>query len=133
VEDHIKHQQQVLHLLKENLTMAQNHMKQQANHRHSERSFKVGDWVFLILQPYKHMSLKQQKKENKSAPKYYGPYKVLQRIGSMTYQLELPPYSCAHPVFLVSFLKKVIGNKIPVQTILPEINEKKKCLINYCH
>jgi hypothetical protein len=53
VEDHIEHQQQVLQLLKENLTMAQNHMKQQANHHRSERSFEVGDWVFLRLQPYK--------------------------------------------------------------------------------
>jgi hypothetical protein len=30
-----------------------NRMKQQADQHHSERSFEVGDWVFLILQPYK--------------------------------------------------------------------------------
>jgi hypothetical protein len=53
VEDHIEHQQQVLQILKENLTMAQNRMKQQAYQHHSERSFEVGDWVFLRLQPYK--------------------------------------------------------------------------------
>ena len=52
VEDHIENQQQVLQILKDNLTMAQNRMK-----HHSERSFEVGDWVFLILQPYKQMSL----------------------------------------------------------------------------
>src|ERR1700733_9278804 len=40
-------------------------MKQQANQHHSERSFDVGDWVFLRLQPYKQMSLKQAKKDNK--------------------------------------------------------------------
>jgi hypothetical protein len=72
----------------------------------------VGDWVSLRLQPYKHMSLKKQKKDNKLSPKYYAPYKVLQRIGSMDYKLELPPYLHVHPVFHVSFLKKVINNKI---------------------
>ena len=53
VEDHMKHQQQVLQLLKDNLNLAQNRMKQQADQHRSERSFNVGDWVFLILQPYK--------------------------------------------------------------------------------
>jgi hypothetical protein len=53
VEDHIENQQQVFQLLKDNLTMAQNRMKQQADQHHSEISFEVGDWVFLILQPYK--------------------------------------------------------------------------------
>ena len=53
VEDHIEHQQQVLQILKDNLTMAHNCMKQQAYQHHSERRFEVGDWVFLRLQPYK--------------------------------------------------------------------------------
>jgi hypothetical protein len=89
VEDHIEHQQQVLQILKDNLTMAQNRMKQQADQNCNERSFEVGDWVFLRLQPYKQMSLKQAKKDNKISPKYYGPYKVLQNIGTMVYKLKL--------------------------------------------
>ena len=71
VEDHIEHQQQVLQLLKENLTMAQNCMKRQAYQHRSERIFEVGDWLFLRIQPYKQMSLKQDKKDNKLSPKYY--------------------------------------------------------------
>jgi hypothetical protein len=53
VEDHIEHKQQVIELLKDSLTMTQNRMKQQADKHWSERSFEVGDWVFLRLQPYK--------------------------------------------------------------------------------
>ena len=75
------------------------------------------------------MSLKQQNKDNKLAPKYYGPYKVLQRIENVAYKLELPPDSRVHLVFYVSCLKKVIGNKIPIQTILLEINEEGEFIL----
>ena len=41
--DHIEHQQEVLQLLKDNLNLAQNQMKQQADQHLSERSFDVRD------------------------------------------------------------------------------------------
>ena len=128
VEHHIKHQQKVLQLLKDNLVLPQNRMKQQANQHRNKRSFNVGDWVFLQLQPYKQMSLKQAKKDNKLSPKYYGPYKVLQKIGTMAYKLELLAASRVHPVFHVSCLNKVIGDKLPVQAILPELDEEGKII-----
>eukprot|EP00253_Pinus_taeda_P009725 PITA_09725 len=129
MERHIEHQQQVLQLLKDNLVLAQNRMKQQANQHRSERSFDVGDWVLLRLQPYKQMSLKQAKKDNKLSPKYYGPYKVLQNIGTMAYKLEPPAASRLHPIFHVSCLKKVIGDKLLVQTIFPELDEEGKIIL----
>ena len=104
-------------------------MKQQADQHRSERSFEVGDCVFLRLQPYKQMFLKQAKKDNKLSPKYYGPYKVLQNIGTMAYKLELPASSRVHPVFHVSCLKKVIGDKIPVQTTFSELDEEGKIIL----
>ena len=75
------------------------------------------------------MSLKQAKKDNKLSPKYYGPYKVLQNIGTMEYKLELPASSRVHTVFHVSCLKKVICEKIPVQKILPEFDEEGKIIL----
>ena len=55
---HIEHQQQVLQILNDNLVLEQNRMKQQAYQHRSERSFDVGDWVFLWLKPYKCPSSK---------------------------------------------------------------------------
>ena len=34
-----------------------------------------------------------------------------------------------HPIFHVSCLKKVIGDKLPVQTILPELDEEGKIIL----
>ena len=76
------------------------------------------------------MFVKQFKKDNKLSPKCYGPYKVLQKTGTMAYKLELPASSRVHLVFHVSCLKKVIGNKISVQTILPEVEEEGKIILD---
>ena len=104
-------------------------MKQQVDQHCSEQSFNVGNWVFLRLKPYKQMSLKNTKKDNKLSPKYYGPYKVLQNIGSMSYKLELPAYSWVHPILDVSCLKKVINDKLLVQNLLPELDEEGKIIL----
>ena len=63
----------MIELLKDNLIMAQNRMMQQADQHSTEREFEVGDWVFIRLQPYKQVSLKQGGKKI-FAPKLYGPY-----------------------------------------------------------
>jgi hypothetical protein len=100
VEEHIENQQQVLQLLKDNLTMAQNRMKQQADQHRSERSFGVRDWAFLRLQPYKQMSLKKSKKDNKLYPKYYGPIRCCKRlvcgiqIGASCIFVSTPSFPC---------------------------------------
>ena len=118
--------------------MAQNRIKQVYQHR-SERNFEVGDWVFLRLQPYKQISIKKkERKNNKLSPRYYGPYQIMQKIGSVSYKLELPPTKKIHPVFHVSCLKKVIGQNIPTQIVLPELDEEgriileQECILQTC-
>ena len=76
------------------------------------------------------MSLQKGNKDNKLSPNYYDPYKVFQNIGTMAYKLEFPASSRVHPVFHVSCLKKVIGDKFPVQTIYPELDKEGKIILN---
>jgi hypothetical protein len=113
----------ILCTLKQNLVMVQNRMKQQADQGHSERQFAEGDQVFFQMQPYKKNSLKVDHCQ-KMAPKFYGPYIVLKRVGQVAYQLALSNHSKLHPVFHVSYLKKVIGTKCQTQTNLPKLDEE---------
>jgi ribosomal protein L21E len=63
-------------LVKQHLHRAQDRMKQQADKGRSKRQFKVGDMVFLKLQPYVQSSLAPRSNQ-KLAFKFFGPYKVV--------------------------------------------------------
>lgn len=54
-------------------------MKQQADRNRTEREFEVGERVYVKLQPYKQLSLKQKGKY-KLVPKFYGPYHINKKI-----------------------------------------------------
>ena len=91
------------------------------NQKRVERSFAVGDWVYLRLQLYKQ-TLVHNKKLGKLAPRYYGPFKVLQKIGEVSYKLDLPLGSLIHPVFHVSNLKAKLGNQVVPRPTLLAVN-----------
>ena len=103
VKSQLEENQKVMQVLRDNLTMAQNRMKQQANQRRTEREFEVADWVFVRLQIYKQLPLKQQGK-NKLSPYFFGPYQIIQKISPVAYELKLPDKSRIHNVFHVSNL-----------------------------
>ena len=98
-------------VLKDNLHHAQNQQKIYVDQKRVERSFQIGDLVFLRLQPYKQSSLKINGAE-KLKPHFYGPYQILRKIGEVAYEIELPDNSKIHNIFHVSKLKRVLGKNI---------------------
>lgn len=74
------------------LKKGQHKMKQVANKKRTERVFLVFDWVFLKLQPYRQ-KLVTLRHNLKLASRYYGPFQVVQKIGTVAYRLDLPSTS----------------------------------------
>ena len=69
--------------------------------------FDVGDHVFLKVSPMKEVM--RFGKRWRHAPRYIGPFEILNRIGNVSYKLALPPnLSHVHPVFYISMLRKYI-------------------------
>lgn len=89
-------------------------MKYYADKNISDRELGVRDMVYLKLQPYMQASV-AIRKNLKLSTKYYGPYKILQKIGIVAYRLELHSGSQIYPVFHVSQLKKRVGPTISSQ------------------
>ena len=65
----------------------------------------MGDHVFLKVMPKR--GVVRFDKRGKLAPRYIGPFEILERVGTVAYRLVLPPsLSSVHEVFQVSMLQK---------------------------
>ena len=85
--------------------MAQSRQKSYADNRRRPLEFQVGDHVFLKVQTRRGIVCFGQK--GKLAPRFIGPFEILQRIGEVAYRLALPPQlSGVHNVFHLSMLRK---------------------------
>lgn len=122
VADLIQDREAHFAMLKEQLVAAQNRMKLYADQKWSDREFQVGDQVLLTLQPYAQSSL-VNRPFPKLAFKFFGPYKILQRIGATAYKLDLPATSQIHSVFHSSQLRPFTPDFSPVYSELPEITD----------
>ncbi|KZV20077.1 hypothetical protein F511_10151 [Dorcoceras hygrometricum] len=76
-----------------------------ANKRRRPLEFQAGDLVFLKVSPFR--SVMRFGHKGKLAPRYVGPYEIVERIGPLAYRLLLPPeLSSIHDVFHVFMLRK---------------------------
>lgn len=112
-------------LLKDHLARAQNRMKQMADRGKISREFQVGEMVLLKLQPYAQKTVVNRPCP-KLAFKFFGPFKVLAKIGSVAYRLELPDSAQVHPVFHVSQLKPYHPSYTPVFTYFASLGGSDK-------
>ena len=79
--------------------------------------------VYLKIQPYRHTSLSIHK-HFKLHSKYYGPFKILEKIGRCAYKLLLPNDCKLHPTFHVSQLKQHIGPQVVPHPYLPLVDDQ---------
>lgn len=84
LETMLAEKQQQWATLKEILVGAQARMKDYADQNRSVREFAVGDLVYLKLQPYRQVTVAIRKNLKLSA-KFFGPYKILDKIGKVAY------------------------------------------------
>ncbi|GJY53239.1 putative reverse transcriptase domain-containing protein [Tanacetum coccineum] len=105
--------------IKERLKTARSRQKSYADKRRKPLEFQVGDRVLLKVSPWK--GVVRFGKKGKLAPRYVGPFEIVERVGPVAYRLKLPQeLSCIHDTFHVSNLKKCLAEP-DVQVPLDEI------------
>jgi hypothetical protein len=103
----LKDAERQVQMVCESLKVAQSRQKSYADKRRRDLSFEVGDFIYLKVSPMRGTC--RFKVKGKLAPRYVGPFKIVDRRGEVAYQLELPPQlSDVHDVFHVLQLKKCL-------------------------
>ncbi|GJX93860.1 putative mitochondrial protein [Tanacetum coccineum] len=121
VDRTLQAREESIKVLKFHLKRSQDRIRNQANKHMTNRQFEVDDSVYLKHQPHKQVSIRQGL-QHKLLSKYYGPFKVAERIGEVAYRLKLPSSSQIHLVFHISHLKKCHG-KDHSMGVLPQLRE----------
>ncbi|KAD6454380.1 hypothetical protein E3N88_09086 [Mikania micrantha] len=106
-------------IIQSRLKAARDRQKSYADRRRKPLEFQVGDRVLLKVSPWK--GVVRFGKKGKLAPRYVGPFEILDRIGPVAYKLKLPvELSNVHDTFHVSNLKKCLADhdvQIPLEDI----------------
>ncbi|GJV00659.1 putative reverse transcriptase domain-containing protein, partial [Tanacetum coccineum] len=110
--------------IKKRIQAARDRQKSYADRRRKPLEFQAGDKVMLKVSPWKGVI--RFGKRGKLNPRYVGPFKILAKVGTVAYRLELPEQlSRVHSTFHVSNLKKCFSDEpltIPLDEI--EIDDK---------
>ncbi|KAL0552135.1 hypothetical protein IC582_011232 [Cucumis melo] len=122
VEEMLQERDAVLITLCEHLRLAQEQMKVYADRKRPNVEYCVGDYVFLRIRPYRQATL-WRKRNEKLSPRFFGPYKIVEKVGPVAYRLELPDSSKIHPVFHISQLRKLVGQHENLQPTIQFVNE----------
>ncbi|GJS09094.1 putative reverse transcriptase domain-containing protein [Tanacetum coccineum] len=96
--------------IKQRMQAARDRQKSYADVRRKPLEFQVGDRVMLKVSPWK--GVVRFGKRGKLNPRYIRPFKVLAKVGTVAYRLELPQQlSRVHSTFHVSNLKKCLSDE----------------------
>ncbi|GJU23303.1 putative reverse transcriptase domain-containing protein [Tanacetum coccineum] len=96
--------------IKQRMQVTRDRQKSYADLKRKPMDFQVGDKVMLKVSPWK--GVVRFGKQGKLNPRYVGPFKVLEKVGSVAYKLELPQeLSRVHNTFHVSNLKKCYADE----------------------
>jgi hypothetical protein len=91
-------------------------MKANADKKWCGKEFVIGDWVWHRLQ-HRSAAGVIPEQPTKLSPRYFGPYKIIEKSGDVSYRLQLPAKAHIHNVFHVTLLKKFEGS--PPDAIVP--------------
>jgi len=101
-------------VIRANLKAAQSRQKSYSDRRRRPLKFDIGDHVYLRVSPTK--GVQRFGIKGKLAPRYIGPYELLEICGPVAYKLKLPRSLAAmHDVFHVSQCKKCV--RVPMDII----------------
>ncbi|WVZ49865.1 hypothetical protein U9M48_001188 [Paspalum notatum var. saurae] len=92
--DLIKDAERRIKMVRENLRVARSRRKSYADVRREDLTFKVDDFVYLKVSPMR--GIRRFNMKGKPAPRYIGPFKIVERKGEVAYKLELPPNLYRH-------------------------------------
>jgi hypothetical protein len=112
--DLIKKARDQVRVIQGHLKSAQSRQKNYADKRRRPLQFEVGDYVYLKVSPMR--GVHRFGVRGKLAPRYVGPYKILEKRGSVAYRIQLPDIlSAVHDVFHVSQLKRCL--RVPEEIV----------------
>ena len=101
-------------VIQTNLKAAQSRQKSYADKRRKPLQFEVGDHVYLRVSPTK--GVQRFGLKGKLAPRYIGPFEILEICGPVAYRIQLPSRLAAiHDVFHISQLKKCV--RVPEEIV----------------